>query len=206
MSCKVIVPAVLAGLGAATLHAAPVDFLIDSQGVSVDQKDKTATFTLTFNRAPDFSADQSNQQPDAFQYELDTAWNGQGPADLNFNHIDAVIRGSEIWEGSGLPIRAAQGNGGLNSGGWGPVRDFVPYQLSGETVTFKTTLDDLGDSDGRFRYQVFSTQNGAMTSISTGAVIPLPPAIWTGISMMGGMGFLRKIRRKKSGATSSGLS
>ena len=41
--------------------------------------------------------------------------------------VDAVIRGGEIWEGRGIPVREPEGFGGDNSGGWGPVTALLPF-------------------------------------------------------------------------------
>src|SRR5205085_12693621 len=109
--------------------AGPVDLLIVSNSVDVDADKQTATFTIDFDRAPDFSASGSGQV-DAFQYEVDSKTSSFAN-DITFDDISSVIRGSEIWEGKGLPIRTRDGDGGENSGGWGPVREFVPFTIEG---------------------------------------------------------------------------
>ncbi len=175
-------------------NADPVDFHIVSNSVSVDRAKNSATFTLTFDQKPDFVA-VDNGQPDAFQYEIDADSTSMGRT-IGFNDVDAVVRGGEIFEGKGLPVRSPSGDGGSNSGGWGPVKALLPFQTSGDSVQFTTDLGTIGDNgDGQFRYRVFTTQNGTFTGQVVGAVIPLPAAVWTGLTMLGGIGVFRQIRR-----------
>jgi hypothetical protein len=182
-------------LGSAA-RGAEVDFHIVDQAVSVDRNAGTATFMLKFDRAPDFVA-IDHGQAHAFQYELDA--DGASLANpIEWDQIDSVIRGAELWEGRGLPVRDRDGDGAdANSGGFGPVRALLPYDVSGDTLSFTTGLSALGDSgDGVFRYRVFTTDNGGITSEMQGAAIPLPAAAWTGAIALGGMGVsLRKMRR-----------
>jgi hypothetical protein len=189
-----ILPAMLVGFGAAVASADPVDFQIVDQSVHVDKAQKVATFTLTFSAEPDFTA---APQTHAFQYEVDAGWAGKPDGGMGFEHITTVIRGGEIWEGNGLPVRNRDGNGGSVAGGWGPARDFIPFELDGQKLSFTTTLGDIGDADGVFRYRVFTTANGTVTSEANGAVIPLPAAIGTGIMMLGALGAKRKLKRPR---------
>ena len=198
MRRAVFVPAVLVGLGAAAASGAPVEFQLFSQSVQVDKPAGTATFTILFNQTPDFSGDANTRQPNAFQYEIDPNWNGQPvTGGISFEQIATVVRGSEIWEGAGLPIRDRDGNGGPFAGGWGPVRAVVPVQINGDTLSFTTKLSDIGDSDGIFRYRLFTSDHGTVTSDVTAVSIPLPAALGTGLTMLGGMGFVRKLRRRR---------
>ncbi|HEX8522590.1 MAG TPA: hypothetical protein VF669_10070 [Tepidisphaeraceae bacterium] len=193
----VLFPAVLAGLGAAAASAEPVNFQLVSQSVQVDQSAKTATFTLTFNRAPDFSLVSAINQYNTFQYEIDaTVPSNNDATTIGINEIDAVIRGGEVAQGPGLPIRSTTGNGGPTAGGWGPIVDVVPYNLNFNTVTFTTPLASIGDTDGVFRYRVFTTDHGSVTSDAS-AVIPLPAALGTGIALMGGLSFARRLNRRR---------
>ncbi len=194
----VIFPAVLVGLGAAAAWAEPVNFEIVSQNALVDKAGKNATFRLTFNQTPDFALVPGNGQANTFQYEIDPNWGGQGDpgASLSFNDISSIVRGAEVFQGAGLPLRERDGDGGPIAGGWGPVRDVVPFNLDGQTLTFTAPLDSLGDSDGIFRYRVFSTDHGTVSSEARGAVIPLPAAFVAGIAVLGGMGFARRFKRR----------
>ena len=202
MRTSVLVPAVLAGFGAAAASAEPVTFAIMSQSVLVDRAAKAATFTLTFSHAPDFQADVTGKQTNTFQYEIDAAWSGMSDpgtpdANIGFDRITTVIRGGEIWMGNGIPVRNRDGNGGAYSGGWGPVREFIPFKVEGDTVNFTANFGDIGDNNGVFRYRVFTTDNGEVTSESTGVAVPLPAGVAMGIAMLGGLGIAHQIRRRR---------
>jgi hypothetical protein len=203
MRRRAMVPAaaVIASLGAGAFASAEsVDFQIVSHAVQVDQAGQSATFTLTFNQPPNFLTAPGQGQPNSFQYEVDAAWSGPpaGGVDqvISFNHITSVIRGAEVSAGNGLPIRSRDGDGGPAAGGWGPVRDLVTFQVNDEKLTFTADLSDLGDDDGIFRYRVFSTDKGIVTSQANGVAIPLPPALAGGLLTMGGMAIARKFRRR----------
>src|SRR5207248_1105170 len=127
MRRSLISVAVLAtGLGAVRwAHAAEVDFHIIDQSVVVDRPAGTATFTLTFDRQPDFIA-IDHGQGQAFQYEVDVD-STSFDRPIDWSDIDTVIRGGELFEGRGLPVRDRDGaDGGPDSGGWGPVRALLP--------------------------------------------------------------------------------
>jgi hypothetical protein len=199
MRRSVILPAVAIGLASPVAQGDAVEFQLQSHSVQVDKPSQTATFSLTFNRVPEFLSDEDNHQFNAFQYEVDTAWKG-GDAPLDFDHLSTVVRGSELFEGKGLPIRARDGEPDIFSGGWGPVRIFVPVSIDGETVSFTTKLADLGDDDGVFRYRVFTTDHGTVTSEATGAttaVIPLPAAVFSGITVLGGAVLIPRFRLRR---------
>jgi hypothetical protein len=180
---------------ASAADADPVDFQIVEQTCSVDQGRGSATFSMTFDRVPDFSRADGARQTNTFQYEVDgDATNFDQP--MEFSDVDAVIRGGEIFEGQGIPIRDREGEADDNSGGWGPVRTVVPYSMNGETITFSVGLSAINDTDGRFRYRVFTTESGELTSEAVGAVVPLPLGVWTGISVLGGMAGVARLRKR----------
>jgi hypothetical protein len=200
-----VVPAaaVLAAAGLGVLSAAPAvaladaeDFHLVAQTVGVDTDAQTATFTLTFNRVPDFTAAAGGGgQPNAFQYEIDADTHSFDDP-LDFDDLDTVIRGAEIHQGEGLPVRDRDGDGGPNSGGWGPVRALLPFELDDQTLTFTTGLSTIGDEgDGRFRYRLITIDDGALTSDTQGAVIPLPAPVWAGIVMLSALGAARALRQ-----------
>jgi hypothetical protein len=155
-----------------------------------------AEFTVTFSRAPIFVAADSSDA-DAFQYEID-ADSTDLSRDLELNEIDAVVRGGEIWEGRGIPVRQRTGGGGEGdeAGGWGPVRALLPFDLNDKTLTFSAPLSTLGAADGTFRYRAFSIDEGGMTGRIVGAVVPTPAAIGPGLVLLGGLLILRATRRR----------
>src|SRR5690242_4127077 len=104
----ILYPELAAGIGSVSFAStgalgAPVDFQIVSQSATVDQARGSATFTLTFDRAPNFSH-AGSRQANTFQYEID-ADGSDFSRPLQFSDVDAVIRGGEIWEGDGIPVR-----------------------------------------------------------------------------------------------------
>jgi hypothetical protein len=185
---------------AAIVRAESQDFLLIDQSVDVNRTDGVATFSLTFDQHPSFVAIDSGQLK-AFQYEIDV--NSNDPSTpIVFDQIDTIIRGAEIWEGQGIPVRERDGNGGAHSGGWGPVRTMLPFSVDQETntLTFSAPLTALGDTDGKFRYRLFTTDNGGLTSDIQAAAIPLPLAATSGAALMAGTcaaGRLRELARRR---------
>ena len=189
--------AAMVALPAATARGAEADFKIVDHSVAVDLQKQTATFTLVFDERPDFVAGDMGQ-PMAFQYEID-AHDTSLNTPLTFNDIDTVVRGTEIGRGQGLPVRDRDGDGGgPEAGGWGPVRALLPFELTDNTLTFTAGLSALGDTDGKFRYRVLTTENGSVTSEAQGAVIPLPAASLTGVGMLTALGVARVVRMRKN--------
>jgi len=178
--------------------------VIVSQSAEVDAARERALFTLEFDAAPDFhTVGEFGQQKDAFQYEID----GDGAAEdqLTLADIDAVVRGEEIHAVDALRIRAAgpdvEPDPDPLSGGWGPVRATVPFDLHETVLTFVVPLDALGDaaSDGTFSYSLVTTDFGATTSRVFGRAvpIPLPPGGWAGAATASGYALLWALRRKR---------
>ena len=176
----------------ASVARAQDSFQLAGHSVEVDNTAETATFRLTFNREPVFFVSEGTAT-DAFQVEID-ADSTSFEQPLVFETIDAVVRGAEISQADGLPVRDREGDGGENAGGWGPVRGFVPFDLDGATLTFTTGLDLIGDADGKFRYRIIAIDDGSVTSEVTAAVIPVPAALWGGVIMLSGAGVLHKLR------------
>ena len=167
------------------VRAESQDFRFIKQSLAVDPSARTATFSLTFSQPPSFVA-VDGSQIEAFQYEIDT-----GSEDISKpippSSLDAIVRGAEIFEtGNTIPIRNPSGDGGPNAGGWGPVKATVPFTLNDNTLTFTANWSDIGDSDGKFRYRVFTTDTGAITADTQGttAAIPLPAGVWTGAILL----------------------
>lgn len=185
----VVVAAVVAS-SAVEARAHTEDFHLVAHSVAVDEAAGTATFSLTFDREPRFFLPHGGggAQPNAFQYEIDADTEAK-PGPVEWDDIDVVVRGAEIFRGDGIPIRDRDGDGGNNAGGWGAVRSTVPFDLDDNTLTFTAGLDALADDgDGHFRYRLITTQDGGLTSEVQGAVIPLPAAVWGGLVMMGAAG------------------
>jgi hypothetical protein len=188
---------VLTGLGfapATSFAHETGSFHLESHAVDVNNSTDTATFQLNFNREPNFFVAEG-EASESFQIEVDAdATSFEQP--LVFEDIDAVVRGAEISQAEGLPVRDREGgdDGGEGSGGWGAIRGFVPFDLDGATLTFTTPLDLIADDDGKFRYRINVIEDGSITSEVSAAIIPVPAALWGGVLMLGGAGVLHKLR------------
>jgi hypothetical protein len=121
------------------------------------------TFTLVFNRPPDFQTEDSlGRRADSFQYYI------LGDPTLPYPaYYDALIRGDEIDLAAGLlPIRnAVPPTTDPAASGWGAVRGVVPFRLSGTVLTFSASLEVISDHsiDGHFSYELLLTRYGAST-------------------------------------------
>ena len=199
MRCYVCVPAVLAaGIGSVCLPSAAAGgteaFQILWHDVDISRDGQTAAFTLAFNRAPSFASDDDLMSSQAFQYEID-ADTDRLDRPLTFGDIDTVVRGAEVRPGDpALPVRDRDGTGGPDSGGWGPVRALLPFELDDRTLTFTAPLSAIGDDDGRFRYRLISVEDGVLTSENWSAVVPLPAGVWPGLTMLSALAAARVLR------------
>jgi hypothetical protein len=173
-------------IGAITAVTLPIlastalaDFQLESQSLSIDHQD--ADFSLTFNQTPDFTTLNALSQPvDSFQINFNGNYNPAVKTSF-INTVTGVVRGDEIHIANDLPIRSATGNGGPNSGGWGPAVDAVPYSLIGDTVSFSVPTKDLGWTGHSYQYMAFSLANGAVTSNQTVTMVPTPAAFPAGV-------------------------
>lgn len=204
---RLIVPmtAILTLAFAASNAAAGI--AIVSQSAKLDPSGEAATFTLTFSQSPDFSIADRGVPTNSFQYEIDAAWTGVAK-DKPLGALSSVVRGDEIRVAHALRIRSAdlhQPDPDPASGGWGPVRGTVPFQLSGRTLTFTAPLSMLGDDDGVFAYRVFATNTGASAGSIEGHVVPLPMGAMTGGAGIAGLAAIEIVRRRRASDNSSYL-
>jgi hypothetical protein len=199
-ACKTFIFAAAVGFGLSTLGSvARADFMLDSQSMSIDSKNQSLDFSLTFDQTPNFTTLNSAGQPvDSFDIEFNGNYNPASTASF-LNSVTGVVRGDEIHIDSTIPIRSATGNGGPNSGGWGPVTDAVPYSLIGETISFSVPEKDLGYSSGHsFQYDVLSLMNGQETARQFVTMVPTPAAFSSGLAglfIVGGVSY--SIRRRQ---------
>ena len=136
------------------------------------------TFTLQFNRAPDFfTSDQYGRQADAFQFYIATSTNI--PLFYPPRPYASLIRGGEIYYDNAIVTRndGPPDDNDPHSGGWGSVRGSVPYTLNADTLTFFVPADVL-DVQGTFAYSLLLTSFGAAThdpfTGDSGGPIPVP--------------------------------
>ena len=146
--------------------ATPDELLARSQSAVFDPATGQVAFTLTFNRPPDFrTVDSLGRQADSFQYFI------IGDPSLPYpNNYDAIIRGEELHSSS--PLLRVRNSRPTDptvppsvSGGWGTVRGMVPYQLTGNVLTFSMPLGLISDhgADGPFSYDLELYQYGGLT-------------------------------------------
>jgi hypothetical protein len=161
--------------------AVKADFTLVSQNLTIDRQDHIADFSLTFNQAPDFfTLDSFGRPVDSFQYNFNGNFQVGGGQEFP-NNLTAIVRGDEIHLGDGIRIRNPNGDGGPDSGGWGPVIASVPYRLIGNNISFSVPTADLGYTGRYYQYEVFSLQDGAATADHNITVVPLPSAFWSGL-------------------------
>jgi hypothetical protein len=196
MRRSIAISAALAALApVAAAYGDAIDFSIVSQEVTVDRDADVANFTVTFSRTPLFVEVDANDG-DVFQYEID-ADSTDANADLPLSDVDAVIRGGEIFEGKGIPVREPAGLvPDPDAGGWGPIRALLPFDLDDNIITFSAPLSALGATDGSFRYRALTIENGELTSRIVGATVPTPAALGPGLALLGGVMALRAARRR----------
>lgn len=193
-------PVLAVAVLACVAPAARADFTLVSQDLDLSRKDDAVRFTLTFNQAPDFTTVDAQGRPaNSFQVEFDGAVDPstQLPTDMT-----AIVRGDEIHVANGVRVRTPTGDGGPDSGGWGPVVGTVPFSLTGNTVSFSVPLEDLGWTGGDWSANIFSLNYGDLTAQQTVTSIPAPPAFWAGLAgltVVAGLSVRRTMARRRSG-------
>ena len=153
-------------------------FTLEAGSVSDIDNSGNVTFTLQFNRAPDFfTLDAYDRQADAFQFYIATTTNI--PLFYPPRPYASLIRGGEIYYDNAIVIRndGPPDDNDPHSGGWGSVRGNVPYSLSSQTLIFSVPADVL-DVQGPFAYSLLLTSFGAAThnpyTGDSGGPIPVP--------------------------------
>ena len=161
---------------------ARASFHIDSDSVEFDSTNRTTTFTVRFDSVPDFlTTDLYGRQKDSFQYFVDSRVDGDVFAP---NPNVTIVRAEEIHAADALRIRDSMGDDtGATSGGWGPIRAAVPFTISGDTVSFTASWEQLGQTSTRFRYGLESYEFGTMNDERV-KLIPLSDMLWVGGVML----------------------
>jgi hypothetical protein len=195
------VPAIVLSLSASAVRA---DFALDSQSLSIDPATHVADFTLTFNQKPDFSTVDSLGRPDnSFQVEFNGNYQPPllspvYPLDAQSTEPTSIIRGDEIHIADSIPVRLPDGNGGPNSGGWGPAITSVPFSLIGDTLSFSVPAADLGWTGHYYQYTVSTLLDGSQTASQLVTAIPTPKALTSGLAGLALVGTLSHLIRKRS--------
>lgn len=183
-----------------TAGAAPArgDFLIVSHSFRVDEQRRQTTFNLVFNQKPDFfTTDEFGRPRNSFQYFYNSAADDCGES---MGRDVVVIRGSEVRFDHDLPVRESinvSGGGPDRAEGWGPIRGSVPIESEGNELTFTMPWKTLGETDGRFCYEVFALENGSLTSDASGFVIGLPAGWEVGAIGLMGVAMLKAVKRRR---------
>ena len=163
-------------------------FTLEAGSVSDIDNAGNVTFTLQFNRAPDFfTSDQYGRQADAFQFYIATSTNI--PLFYPPRPYASLIRGGEIYYDNAIVIRndGPPDDNDPHSGGWGSVRGNVPYSLSDETLSFSVPADVL-DVQSPFAYSLLLTSFGAAThdpyTGDSGGPIPVPEPAFLSLALV----------------------
>jgi hypothetical protein len=179
------------------------DFVIVSESAVFQPATQDVWFTLAFSRAPDFfTTDAAGRSADSFQYFV-------GVTGLPYPaSFVSIIRGDELQLWGAIAVRDPTGAGGPGSGGWGPLRGFLPYELQGTVLRFSAPLAVVHPGEGRFGYAVESYHFGALQLPiyrSTTTVAPEPPSLalltsgLTGVAALARRGRIARRRRPSEG-------
>jgi hypothetical protein len=150
-----------------TLQAQSEVFFIESESASFDLMipDPNINFQITFNQAPNFfTVDAFDREENDFQYATP----------------DSIIRGPEIYiTRNKIRIRSlGPPDPDPASGGWGPVIATIPFNLSGDTITFSAPFDLFSNSPF-FTYQLQADTFGRDRDLIQGHTTSIPePSIW----------------------------
>jgi hypothetical protein len=146
-------------------------FTIVSQSAHYERHNATVTFTIVFNRKPNFLAtDMYGRQQDSFQYYI------VGDPSLSYPaNYDSIIRGEEIHV-TRTSIRIRNGYppdySDPNSGGWGTIRGTAPLTVRGRVLRFSTPLRVISDHPKleTISYQLESDEFGGTDSFIQGSI------------------------------------
>jgi hypothetical protein len=188
------------------IHNASAALVAVEYSSTIDTLNEEATFSIEFNRAPDFfTLDGFGRQADSFQYYIDVDATVGTVGEIRFI-AGIIVRGGEIHLEGDIRVRDREGDGGVNSGGWGPIRGSVPFQLTGNILTFTSPWTLIND-DGVFSYALLLTEYGGLTDFVFGlsgesypAVppppppppVPIPGAVWLFGSALGLLAWMRR--------------
>lgn len=200
-----VIASVLVGLG----YGVPAEaaLLVLSQSAEVNLNSNSVLFQIEFNRAPDFfTTDEYGRQADSFQYFIDA--DGGFPifrgTDIYYSNLEAIIPGGEIHLAGDVRIRNAWPPDPdlSSSGGWGTIRGSVPYTLSGNLLSLLVPLQLIGDSDGKFSYQLMWTEYGAMNGYIDAETVPEPATVFGSFMALGGLAAFRRKNKQLKGLRS----
>jgi hypothetical protein len=183
--------------------------LVLSQSAEVNLDNNSVLFQIEFNRAPDFfTTDEYGRQADSFQYYVDA--DGGFPifkgGEFYYSNLESIIRGEEIHLAGDVRIRnALPPDPDLSSsGGWGSIRGSVPYTLSGNVFSLLVPLELIGDTDGKFSYQLLWTEYGGAGGYIDAETVPEPATIFGSFMALGGLAAFQRKNKQLKGLRSRG--
>jgi hypothetical protein len=122
-----------------------------SQSAILNAPTQEVQFTLEYNQPPDFqSVDAYGRQVNSFQYYI--FYNNNPFTAADAPTTNALIQGWPVHYAGSFAV--CDGGHGSPDTGWGPLRGYVPYQLTGSTVTFTVPMATVGAPDGSFGYRL----------------------------------------------------
>jgi hypothetical protein len=180
-----LVAVVAVALSVLPTRSVLADFELVSSDLTVNKAAGLVDFSLTFNQAPVFS-DISPDGIPTESFQVNFVGNpvlGSSPAAET--DLTSVIRGDEIHVGNDVRVRQPTGNGGIDSGGWGPVTAAVPYTVSNNTIAFSIPASALGWTGGQYSASIYSLNYGTLTAAQTVQLIPTPSGAIGGGVLLG---------------------
>ena len=147
MSVGVVLTGTTGALGQIVALSESVEYFCPSE---------TYVFEIEFNMVPDFyTLDDADRPEHSFQHEISYDW------PYSYTTFNVLTRGSEIHIDGDVRIRDREGPSDPDSGGWGPIRGSVPYELEGTTIRFSVPASMIGDTDGHIYYRLIVCTYGA---------------------------------------------
>jgi hypothetical protein len=91
-----------------------------------------------------------------------------------------------------------------SSGGWGSIRDSVPYTLSGNVFSLLVPIQLIGDSDDQFSYRLMWTEYGRIGGYIDAETVPEPATIFGSFMALGGLAAFQRKNKQLKGLRSRG--
>jgi hypothetical protein len=193
MRSKIFAPGCAAGGVLLCLSGTSIaGFSTVSHEIVVDPSAQEVAFTLHFSEPPEFqTVDEHGDALSAFQIFIDPSPSAEG---FNYDDVTTLIRGVNVQPNNMLAVWDFSGVEGFRE-----LRGKVPIEITDRWVSFVASFDTLNDDDGNFDYRLESYSHGEMTALNDGTtnVVPLPPAMWSGMTLLTAVGAVQLRRRNR---------